>query len=191
MDAKLLKRIAKVTSEQVSIVPYDSNWPKLFEKEKQHLLDILPNSIIKRIEHFGSTAIPKMSAKPIIDMLVEVSSLEKTKIIIVPILEKLGYEYFWRPITGNEPPFYAWFIKRNNQGQRSCHIHMVEADSVLWDRLYFKQYLTEYPVTAKNYEALKIQLAKKHPKDRVAYTKAKTEFIKSVTRKAKKHYLVV
>lgn len=67
-----------------------------------------------------------------------IEELVREEIVIVPILEAEGYEYFWRPVCCNDgTPYYAWFIKRNSQGKRTHHIHMVEANSELWDRIYF------------------------------------------------------
>ena len=149
---------------------------------------MLPKSLVIRIEHFGSTAIPGLAAKPVIDILVEVSSLDETKKQIVPILKSEGYDYFWRPELFDGPPVYAWFIKRDSEGKRTHHIHIVEADSKLWDRLYFRDYLREFPAEAKRYEEIKRFLFEKYPKDRVAYTKGKTDFIVSVTEKAKRYY---
>jgi GrpB-like predicted nucleotidyltransferase (UPF0157 family) len=188
MNKKLKKRIEELTREEISIVPYNPEWPDLFNKEAAFLRNKLPRNIIKRIEHFGSTAVPDLSAKPIIDILVEVSSLKEVKKQIVPIMESEGYEYFWRPIIGNKPPYYAWFIKRNSRGIRTYHIHMVKGDSELWDRLYFRDYLKEFPVEAKRYEELKKSLSVELPNDRVEYTKRKTGFIVSITKKAKEHY---
>jgi len=189
MDDKTKKRIKELVQEEVRIVPYDPVWLKMFEDESTFLRRKFPKGLIKRIEHFGSTAILGLSAKPIIDILVEVSSLEETKKQIVPVLEAKGYEYFWRPSFGDDvPPYYAWFIKRNSEGKRSHHIHMVEADSELWDRLYFRDYLRQFPTEAKNYDKLKRQLSEKYPNDRVKYTKEKSEFILSVTKKAKEYY---
>src|SRR2546426_7593765 len=109
----LQQRIRRVLREHVSIVPYDPKWPELFRQEKEHLLSCLPADLIRRVEHFGSTAVPGLAAKPIVDMLVEVTSLEEAKQRIVPILEAQGYDYFWRPTWGDDvPPWYAWFIKR-------------------------------------------------------------------------------
>jgi len=161
----------------------------LFEEEKKHLFDCLPHEIIKRIEHFGSTAIPHLSAKPIIDILVEVTSLEKTKKVIVPILTAQEYDYFWRPTHGDDgPPFYAWFIKRDVHGNRTHHIHMVESDFEHWDRLFFRDYLIEHPNLAKEYQQLKLHVADKFPNNRVAYTAAKTKFIVETTLSAKEYY---
>ena len=185
----LAERIKRVTQEDVSIVEYDPAWPEMFEQEKRHLLACLPPEWLGRIEHFGSTAIPGLAAKPIVDMLVEVTSLEKAQSLIAPILESQGYDYFWRPTLGDDgPPFYAWFIKRDAAGQRTHHIHMVEKDFEHWERLLFRDYLREYPGVAQEYEQLKWQLAARHPNDRVAYTKGKTEFITRITQAARERY---
>jgi GrpB-like predicted nucleotidyltransferase (UPF0157 family) len=182
-------RIRRVLQDDVSVVPYEPAWPRMFEEEKRHLLDCLPQGLVRRIEHFGSTAIPGLAAKPIVDVLVEVCSLQETKARIAPVLEAEGYDYFWRATHGeNGPPFYAWFIKRNSAGVRTHHIHMVESDFEHWDRLLFRDYLIDYRKTAKEYEVLKFALARDYPNDRVAYTKGKTEFVVRVTRVAKEHY---
>jgi GrpB-like predicted nucleotidyltransferase (UPF0157 family) len=188
MNKNLKRRIEELVNEKISIVPYNPAWPGLFEKEAAFLRNKLPKIIIKRIEHFGSTAVPGLSAKPIIDILIEVSSLNEVKKQIVPIMESEGYEYFWRPTIGNQGPYYAWFIKRDSRGIRTHHIHMVEADSELWDRLYFRDYLKEFPDEAKKYDILKKSLSSKLPNDRIEYTKRKTDFIVSMTKKAKKYY---
>lgn len=185
----LAERIKRVTQEDIAIVEYNPAWPEMFEQEKQHLLACLPPGLLGRIEHFGSTAVPGLAAKPIVDMLVEVVSLAQAQSVIAPILESQGYDYFWRPTWGDDgPPFYAWFIKRDAAGQRTHHIHMVEKDFEHWERLLFRDYLREYPSVAKEYEQLKLQLAALHPNDRVAYTKGKTEFITRITEAAKQRY---
>jgi GrpB-like predicted nucleotidyltransferase (UPF0157 family) len=182
-------RIKRVLQEDVSVVPYDPAWPRMFKEEKRHLLDCLPSRLIRRIEHFGSTAIPGLAAKPIVDVLVEVASLEETKARVAPVLEAQGYDYFWRATHGEDgPPFYAWFIKRNSAGVRTHHVHMVERDFEHWDRLLFRDYLIANRETAKEYETLKLALARDFPNDRVAYTNGKTEFVVRVTQVAKDYY---
>jgi GrpB-like predicted nucleotidyltransferase (UPF0157 family) len=161
----------------------------MFEQERRHLLSCLPSDLVRRIEHFGSTAVPGLAAKPIVDILVEVTSLVETKKRIVPILEAQGYDYFWRPSWGDDvPPFYAWFIKRDRKGRRTHHIHMIEADFEHWDRLLFRDYLIEHPDVAREYSNLKTRLSGTHHKDRIAYTQAKGEFIRRFTAKAKHYY---
>ncbi len=181
--------MAKVVKEEVEIVDYDPIWPMRFEEEKKHLLDCLPAELIRRIEHFGSTAVPGLPAKPIVDILVEVTDLDETRRRIAPILESQGYDYFWRPTWGDDvPPYYAWFIKRGRDGKRSHHIHMVEASFEHWDRLFFRDYLLEHPYVAQEYAALKLTVSQAYRHDRVAYTKAKTDFIVHITEIAKEHY---
>jgi GrpB-like predicted nucleotidyltransferase (UPF0157 family) len=182
----LEKKIRRVLEEEIAVVPYDPRWPELFELERKRLPSLFPGDLIKRIEHFGSTAVPGLPAKPIVDMLVEVRDLKAAKRLIAPALEDRGYDYFWRPLWDEEkPPFYAWFIKRDSEGKRTHHIHMVEAHFEHWDRLLFRDYLIEHPEVAREYGDLKLSLSQTHKKDRTAYTKAKSDFIKSVTKKAK------
>ena len=183
------EKVARVLQEEVAIVPYDARWPTMFEQERLHLLSCLPSELLLRIEHFGSTAVPGLSAKPIVDMLVEVTSLDETRKKIAPILEAQGYDYFWRPSWGDDtPPYYAWFIKRNKSGARTHHVHMVETGFEQWERLLFRDYLIEHSKVAKEYGQLKENLSKSYHNDRVAYTKSKTEFIVNITEKAKQHY---
>jgi len=189
MDVDLEKRITELIQEEISIEPYNPLWIRMFDEEAKLLRVILPSNLVRRIEHFGSTSVSGLSAKPIIDILVEVSSLQETQEQIVPILTGRGYEYFWRPTIGDEPPYYAWFIKRDNLGKRSHHIHMVEGNSPLWDRLYFRNYLREFPEISKSYDKLKQTLCDLYPHDRVRYTREKSEFIVEVTKKAKEKYL--
>ena len=183
------EKLARVVKEEVAVVVYDPRWPELFEKERRHLLSCLPADLVKRIEHFGSTAVPGLAAKPIIDILVEVSSLEETNKRIAPILEAQGYDYFWRASFGDDtPPFYAWFIKRDSGGNRTHHIHMIERDFKQWDNLLFRDYLVEHPDLAQEYATLKLKLSEEHRNNRVAYTKAKTDFIVVATERAKEYY---
>ena len=187
----LEERIRRVVEEDVAIVPYDPAWPELFLSEKAHLLSCLPHELIRRIEHFGSTAIPGLAAKPVIDILVEVTDLEATKRRIVPVLEGQGYDYFWRPTHGDDgPPYYAWFIKRDRTTSvRTHHIHMVERQfAEHWNRLLFRDFLIEHAPVAEDYQALKLHLAAAYPNDRVAYTRGKTEFVLAITERARLHY---
>ncbi len=190
MNETLEEKIARVVQEVVELCPADPRWPSMFQDEKAHLIACLPPELIKRIEHFGSTAVPGLSAKPVIDILIEVTDLEETRIRIAPILEAQGYDFFWRPsYDDGKPPFYAWFIKRDQEGNRTHHIHMVERSfEHHWDRLLFRNYLIEHPDIAREYGEIKQRLGAEHHADRVAYTKAKSEFITRVTELAKKEH---
>jgi GrpB-like predicted nucleotidyltransferase (UPF0157 family) len=184
------ERVERATREDISIAPYDSRWPDLFQREAARLRSCVPPGLIRRIEHFGSTAVPRLAAKPIVDMLVEVTSLRVARTKIVPILEAQGYDYFWRPSFGDDiPPWYAFFIRRDRRGVRTHHIHMVTRWRTFrehWERLLFRDYLIAHPKVARAYGQLKMELAAAHPNDRVAYTEAKTAFIQRISAKAKK-----
>ncbi len=186
---KLEERVQRCLREKVTIVPYNAAWPELFRREAEHLRACLPPRLIRRIEHFGSTAVPGLAAKPIIDILVEVTSLQAARTEIAPILEAQGYDYFWRPTIGDDvPPWYAFFIKRGQSGRRTRHIHMITRRPVFqahWERLLFRDYLISHPAIARQYEALKRELAASHPNDRLAYTIGKTEFILRIMTRAK------
>ncbi len=183
------QRIQRLVRERVDIVPYDPTWPESFRRERQHLLGCLPSELIRRIEHFGSTAVPGLAAKPIVDILVEVADLDAIRARVAPLLEAQGYEYLWRPTHGDDgPPFYAWFIKRDQRtGARTHHIHMVERHfSDHWDRLLFRDFLIRHPDVAREYASLKLRLAAVADVDRIAYTRGKTSFILEVTELARR-----
>lgn len=179
------ERVKRVLRDAIEVVPYDPAWPGMFREEAELLREILPRELIGRIEHFGSTAVPGLAAKPIVDMLVETPCLEETRRRVMPILEARGYDAFWRPARGDDaPPFYAWFIKRDANGCRTHHIHVVEPHFDQWEQLRFRDYLRVFPEVAAEYQALKLELAAAHPHDRIAYTEGKSAFITRVTREA-------
>lgn len=183
------EHVRKAAAEHVAISPYDPAWPRCFEDEKRHLRACLPRDTIGRIEHFGSTAVPGLAAKPIVDILVEVDSLQRVGTLIAPILTAQGYEYFWRPSWRNPGEIaYAWFIKRDVAGRRTHHIHMLEPGSPEWERLLFRDYLIAHREVAAEYQALKYRIASEHPDDRIAYANAKTEFVTRITALAHQYF---
>lgn len=178
------EKIKRLLSEKIELVKYRNEWPTLFDKEKKELFETLPG-LINRIEHMGSTAVKGMVAKPIIDMLVEVTSVESARKTAPKILEPKGYDYIFRPTFGDDTgPFYPWFIKRDSEGIRTHHIHMVEKDFPHWDRILFRNYLSDHPNVAKKYGELKEEVHTKHKNNRVLYTQAKTDFIEKYTDRA-------
>lgn len=182
----LERKVARVLEDRIEVVAHDPKWFSLFEAEKAHLLACLPTGSIGRVEHFGSTAVPGLDAKPVVDMLVEVADARQAWETCAPILEAQGYDAFWRPSFGDDvPPFYPWFIKRDDKERRTHHIHMVEPDFEHWERLRFRDELIARPDLAREYARLKRKLAAEYPGDRVAYTAAKGEFIARVMRDAR------
>ncbi|MGQ5487335.1 GrpB family protein [Thauera sp. ZXT1-4] len=181
------RHVQRALQERVEIVPYDPAWPARFEEEAARLRAQLPAELIGRIEHFGSTAVPGLAAKPIIDMLVEVRSMADVVQRIAPELKRQGYEFFWRDRERGLPGIaYAWFIRRDAAGRRTHHIHCLEPGSSEWARLLFRDYLRAHPEAACEYGALKQRIAAEHPDDRVAYAKAKTRFVRTVMEAARR-----
>jgi len=176
----LEEKIKRVTAEVVEVVEYDPGWVTLFEREKEHLYQDLPRNLIIRIEHFGSTAVPGLAAKPIVDMLIEITDVQRGKIIIPEILEAQGYDCFWRPVWNkNVPPFYTWCIKRDDSGKRTHHLHFVEA-GFKDESLRFRDILRKNPAVADDYGKLKLDLSNEHHSNRIDYTEAKGDFIRQV-----------
>jgi GrpB-like predicted nucleotidyltransferase (UPF0157 family) len=103
---------ARVLKEEVAIVPYDARWPERSRQEEQHLRTMLPRELVRCIEHYGSTAVPGLAAKLIVD-----SYLEATRAGVAPILEAEGYDYFWRPIFGDDVPPWQIGIHRGSHGK--------------------------------------------------------------------------
>ncbi len=180
----LRKQIDNVTKEKIDIVSYNPHWKDEYQNESSFLITKFPD-VIKSIVHLGSTSVPGLSAKPIIDIFAEVTSYKDVKEKVVPLLTELGYEYFWRPEFGDKPPMYAWFIKRNSKGNRTHHIHMFNKKSKFNDRIAFRDYLESHKNEADRYASLKYELAVRYPNDREGYTKAKTQYIKSVLKRVK------
>ena len=129
------------------------------------------------VEHVGSTAVPGLAAKPIIDILVRLRSLQDAAGVIPP-LEGLGYEYL--PEREIETPERR-FLARPKTKPRTHHIHMVEVGSDFSERhLLFRDYLRAHPDAAREYEDLKRALAAQFRENREAYTEGKTPFVRRI-----------
>jgi GrpB-like predicted nucleotidyltransferase (UPF0157 family)/RimJ/RimL family protein N-acetyltransferase len=171
--------------DHVDIVSYNSEWPDMANIEISKLQAALPFNKIIDIQHVGSTAIPGVSAKPIIDIQIAVNTLEEMKVIAVPILQKMGYEYW----DENPDPKRMFFVKGMPPfgDKRTHHVHIFEADSDHWrNKVIFRDYLRLHPSVAKEYQQLKNQLAVEHIYDREKYTDEKLEFINYVLKLALK-----
>jgi GrpB-like predicted nucleotidyltransferase (UPF0157 family) len=161
-----------------TVALYSDNivWKRKYEEEKEILQAALGNNILD-IQHIGSTSIPGMIAKPIIDIAIAVKKFEDAFVYIQPI-ENLGYEY--KGELGI--PRRHYFVKGD---PRTHHIHMVEIESREWiNQILFRDYLIQHPQSSKAYADLKMELAKKFPTDREAYTDAKAPFINQILKLA-------
>lgn len=158
----------------IEISPYDPAWPLRFESERQLLIQILKPWLSGPIEHIGSTAIPGLRAKPVIDIMAPVRNLEDSR----PAIEALGrLQYVYFPYRAD---MMHWFCKPS-PAIRTHHLHLVPFGSPMWvARLAFRDYLRSRAAVAAEYAALKDQLANQYRFDREAYTDAKGPFIERV-----------
>lgn len=162
------------SSAPVIVVPYDASWPGMFEVEQRILARVLAPWLAGPIEHVGSTAVPGLDAKPVIDIMVAVRSLEASRAAI-PAAEDAGYLYW---------PYKAdvmhWFCKPSD-AHRTHHLHLVPHASQLWRaRLAFRDALRADASLARRYARLKHELARRYRDDREAYTQSKSAFIRQV-----------
>src|ERR1700712_5540214 len=167
--------------DEVEIVNYDPRWPALFDEEAKRFRAVLDPSLILGLEHFGSTAVPDLSAKPIIDILIAVRSLADAKVSFVEPLRNLDYVY-WAENPKQERMFFVKGMPPFGS-RRSHHVHVTEPDGEMWQRLAFRDYLRAHPEEAGTYQRLKRRLAADHPTDRDAYTDAKSDYIETIMRK--------
>ena len=167
-------------SDPVVIVAYESKWPVLYREEMKSICGVLSNRICA-IEHIGSTAVPNLGGKKIIDIMVGVSNLdEATKCL--PPLERIGYKEV-TPQMNNEDWFYCLGKRQQSVGY---HLHLVKFDSEHWKKhLIFRDFLRKNPQVSQEYYNLKKELATKYGADRLAYTEAKTAFIESILASAR------
>lgn len=164
--------------EPIRLVPYDPAWPERFEAEAAALEAAIGSYAIGGIHHVGSTAVPGLAAKPIIDILVGVRSLEESRACFEP-LARLGYLY--APYLAEE---MHWFCKPH-PSRRTHHLHLVPVDSKRYrDELALRDRLRADRGLAVEYAALKRTLATRFENDREAYTEAKSDFIREALRQA-------
>jgi GrpB-like predicted nucleotidyltransferase (UPF0157 family) len=160
-----------ITSE-VTTVPYNPAWPQMYEEEREKIVEALENRIAE-IHHVGSTAVPGLPAKPIIDIMIAVPRLEDAIDCISP-LSDLGYAFIDFPQNAERRFF--------RKGQpRTHHVHIVEVGSAeLRDHLAFRDALRANADWRDQYAALKIALADRHRNDRAQYSASKTAFVQRI-----------
>ncbi|ABQ32251.1 protein of unknown function UPF0157 [Acidiphilium cryptum JF-5] len=169
--------------DHVEMAEYDPAWPGMFETEARLLKRVLPPGFIVRMEHIGSTAVPGIAAKPVIDILAGVRDVEEARTIASPLLAPNGYT-IW---TGNPFTDRIMFIKGLPPAavRRTHHLHMALLDGAMWDTLVFRDLLRADAAERVAYETLKRDLAIRFRDDRNGYTAAKSEHIQAAMQRAR------
>jgi GrpB-like predicted nucleotidyltransferase (UPF0157 family) len=174
--------VEKYGAGSIIVSDYDPNWPTLFEQERSRIENAL-GAFASVIEHVGSTAVPGLPSKPIIDLLVGVPSLEEARQRCIGPLGALGYIYM--------PEYGSWlpgelFFRKGPPGPWTHHVHMMEPSHPRWEtRLVFRDYLRAHPRAAHAYADIKRSLASSSHDDIEAYRTGKTSFVEDTTAKAR------
>lgn len=172
----MLSKGLGLENDTVRLTPYQPDWERAFLGERAWLHETLGNALLE-VQHIGSTAVPGLSAKPILDIGVAVQDFNEAFAIVGP-LEALGYTY--RGEYGIARRHY--FVKGK---PKTHHLHVLEHSSLEWrNHLRFRDYLRRHPNTAAEYAALKQRLAERFPRDREAYTDGKHAFIRAILNRA-------
>ncbi|MCB4986060.1 GrpB family protein [Streptococcus mutans] len=165
----------------IFLVEHKEEWEDWYEEEKERLLHLLPSQSIKSISHIGSTAVPNIWAKNIVDILLEVPEKEDLQDFKKRLLDA-GYLLM---SEGEKRLSFNKGYTKDGLGGKVFYVDLrYQGDN---GGLYFRDYLREYPEVAKDYERLKLGLWEKYEHNRDAYTDAKSDFIRKYTQKAKKN----
>jgi GrpB-like predicted nucleotidyltransferase (UPF0157 family) len=164
---------------KVEVLPHNPQWRVAFEAEARQVATALGETVVA-IHHIGSTAIPNIYAKPVVDLLVEVKEITDVD-GRSSAMESLGYE----ALGEFGIPGRRYFRKDNQDGIRTHHIHAFEAGSAEVERhLAFRDYMIAHPGAAQKYSELKRTLARDHPQSIEGYMAGKDGFIKEMERRA-------
>lgn len=170
-----------MTPREVKVVPHNPAWKEAFEAEAAVLRSVLGEKALA-VHHIGSTSVPGLAAKPIIDVLIEVQEIERFGDSDRAMAEK-GYEVWGEHgIPGRR------FFTKNRGPERRYNVHIFQAGTPEVERhLAFRDYLIQHPQTASDYARLKGELAREHPTDIESYINGKDPFVKDTERRAISH----
>lgn len=166
---------------KINVAAYDSGWITVFRTAKAELGASLI-SVGPVIEHVGSTSVPGLAAKPVVDIMVGIPDFSIAD-SVVPLVVAAGYEY--DPASEDAMPYRRYF-RRRSHGRGTHHIHMVELGGDFWERhILFRDYLRKHEDVRQQYAELKLSLAKREWPSGQEFCDAKTDFIRSVEARAR------
>ncbi|WP_439021667.1 GrpB family protein [Bacillus thuringiensis] len=163
---------------KIVVVPYENHWGEKFQIEAKRLKSAMPETV--KIHHIGSTSVPGLAAKPIIDMIMEVESIDRVDRWNERFIE-LGYI-----VKGENGISGRRFFIHGTEEKRSYHLHVFEkGNPEIVRHLAFRDYMMAHCEEAEAYATLKKELAEKYTYDGTQYTEGKNEFVRNVDEKAK------
>jgi GrpB-like predicted nucleotidyltransferase (UPF0157 family) len=169
-----------VADQPVYLAEHDRAWPGMFAEQQARVTAILAPWLAAPIEHIGSTSVPGLPAKPVIDMLAPVRSLATAGEAVAPLTED-GW-LFWPDDPCRD--YRLWFLRPRPE-ERTHHLHLIEHDDPHARALIaFRDALRAEPRLRADYADLKDRLARQHRQNRNSYTNAKSEFVARVLRAA-------
>lgn len=183
------KELTEMTLEElwelfpVFLVPHNEQWAEYFDEMKEFLYHILSDCQIRRISHIGSTAVPAIWAKNIVDILIEIDEGENME-RVSSVVERNG---FIRMSSDTNRISFNRGYSVNGFEEKVYHLHLRQTGD--HDELYFRDYLNDHLPVAKEYEQLKLNLWKQYEHNRDGYTEAKSYFVRKWTLVAKQAYM--
>jgi GrpB-like predicted nucleotidyltransferase (UPF0157 family) len=173
--------------ERAEVRPHDPRWIARGEAECCRLADLLAPWLVDGVEHIGSTAVPGLAAKPIVDVMASVSDLDTVVAQASGLLAVEGWSYVAPELDLR--PWRRFFVKPDVSGQRrEAHLHLIEVGHVRWtDQIRFRDALRNDVRLAQAYEDLKRRLAQQSGHDREAYTAGKAAFVARVLAEPDRH----
>ncbi len=179
-SADMAKDLGGNRARKIEVVPYDPAWPDLYRVAASQLAEVFVSQLVA-IYHIGSTAVPGLAAKPVIDILPVVKEIAQVD-TYNPALLALGYE----PRGEYGLPGRRYFVKRRGSVHH-LHVHVYQREHPEIERyLSFRDYLIAHPAVAQQYSQLKAQLAQRFPNDSVRYTEGKSDFIRATDEAAQR-----
>lgn len=162
------------------IVPYDPGWTARARQFTGELTAALGPWLLHPVEHVGSTAIPGLAAKPVVDLMALVESKDETATTAGPALAELNWRHV--PPEADDRPWRQFFVRVSTDGQRRlAHLHLMSAGAARWDeQLRFRDGLRASAALRDEYASLKTRLAAEFGPDRERYTAAKADFIRRI-----------
>jgi GrpB-like predicted nucleotidyltransferase (UPF0157 family) len=168
----------RTSTDLIEVVAYDRRWPAIYEEERQRLAKAFGSTAIE-IHHIGSTSVPGLSAKPVIDIMIGVRTMDDAR-GLKTLMRSLGYVY----VMVDDEPDRMFFRKGT---PRTHHVHIMSHRGAEYRRhLLFREHLMSHPSDRSEYAILKKRLAKEFREDRSSYVEGKSRYIESVLAKAKR-----